>query len=197
MRVRDAMTSPVVTVRPETPIKEAAQVLIDRDFSALPVLDADGGLVGIVTEADLLPLQAPDPRSQVRPPGSLGPAPERVAEVMSQEVISVEPGDELATAAGLMLQAAIKHLPVLEGGKLVGILSRHDIVRILAAPDGGVEARVRDVLAEEGAGLVRAAVRVNRGVVLLSGVVDARTRSLAEALARSVPGVLDVRFGDG
>ena len=188
------MTAPAVTVGPETPVKDAARILVERDFSALPVVDAEGGLVGIVTEADLLPLEAPDPRAQLRP---RGPAPALVSEVMTQDVITTEPGAELSMAAGLMLQAAIKHLPVLEGGRLAGILSRHDIVRVLAAPDGRVEERVREVLADEGAGLVQAGVHVDHGVVVLSGVADQRTRQLAEALARSVPGVLDVRFGSG
>lgn len=192
MHVRDAMTAQVVTVEPATPIKDAARILVERDFSALPVVDAAGELVGIVTEADLLPLEAPDPRTQLRP---RGPAPATVGEVMTQDVITTDPAADLSVAAELMLQAAIKHLPVLDCGRLVGILSRHDIVRVLAAPDGRVEERVREVLADEGAGLVQAGVHVEHGVVVLSGVSDSRTRRLAEALARSVPGVLDVRFG--
>ena len=187
------MTRPVVTVHPETPIKDAAQLLIERDFSALPVLDAAGDLAGIVTEADLLRLEAPDPRAQLRA-GGRGPAPETVAEVMSPDVITVEAGADLSVAADLMLQAAIKHLPVLEAGRLAGILSRHDIVRVIAAPDPGVEAHVREVLSSEGSGLLTAQVAVDHGVVVLSGVGDARTRGLAESLVRSVPGVLDVRF---
>src|SRR5581483_4261000 len=112
------MTRQVVTVSPSTPIKDAARILVDREFSALPVVE-EGELVGIVTEADLLRLELPDPRTQLRPASSLGPAPSLVSEVMSQDVITVDEGADLATGAELMLQAAIKHLPVLRGRELV------------------------------------------------------------------------------
>ena len=189
------MTPEAVTVAPETPIKEAAQILVDRDFSALPVVDAAGELVGIVTEADLLPLEAPDPRAQIRGL-QRPPAPALVSEVMSQDVITTDPSTDLSVAAGMMLQAAIKHLPVVEGDRLVGILSRHDVIRVLASPDSSVEERVRNVLATEGAGLLTATVAVERGVAILTCTGDEQTRELAEALCRSVPGVIDVRFGD-
>jgi CBS domain-containing protein len=187
------MSDPAVTVSPETPVKDAAQVLVERDFSALPVVDGDGALVGIVTEADLIRLEGPDPRAQLRA-GGRGPAPATVAEVMSPDVITVEAGADLSVAADLMIQAAVKHLPVVVGSRLVGILSRHDIVRVIAAPDRGVQERVRAVLAGEGTGLVAAQVAVDHGVVVVSGVTNPRTRGLADSLVRSVPGVLDVRF---
>ena len=195
MKVRDAMSRPVVTVHPETPVKEAAQLLVKRDFSALPVVDADGALAGIVTEADLLRLEAPDPRAQLRP-GGRGPAPRTVAEVMSRDVITVQADADLAVAADLMLQATIKHLPVLEGDRLAGILSRHDIVRVIATPDRGLKETVRAVLAGEGSGLLTARVAIDHGVVVLSGVRDPRTQRLADSLVRAVPGVLDVRFAE-
>jgi CBS domain-containing protein len=189
------MSAPAVTVTPSTPIKDAAQLLIERDFSALPVVGAKGELVGILTEADLLSLEGPDPRAQLRP-GGRGPAPAFVAEVMSSAVITVDAGADLSVAADLMLQGAVKHLPVLDANELVGILSRHDIVRVIAAPDRAVQERVRDVLKAEGSGLIAARVAVDHGVVMVSGLADPRSRRLADSLVRSVPGVLDIQFGE-
>jgi len=85
------MSRPVVTVTPEATIKEAAQLLIEHGISALPVLDAAGALVGIVSEADLVPLEArPDPRTQATPPApSAGTMPRVVADVMTRRVLSV------------------------------------------------------------------------------------------------------------
>lgn len=193
MKVRDAMTPNVVTVAPATPIKDAAQILIERDFSALPVVDGEN-LVGIVTEADMIGLELADPRSRLSATAVAPPPPATVAGVMSQDVITVDEDADVATAAELMLTAAIKHLPVLRGNRLVGIISRHDIVKVIAAPDAGIEEDVRRLLVNEGVGLIGLAVHVDHGVVEVEGQADARTARLAGSLIRSVPGVLDVRF---
>ncbi len=170
-------------------------MLIERDFSALPVVDG-ADLVGIVTEADLMLLESPDPRTRLRTGASMGPKPVFVADVMSRGVITVDADADLATAAELMIRAAIKHLPVLNRGRLVGILSRHDIVRVIAAPDARMEDAVKDRLLGEGSGLACLGVRVERGLVELTGAGDMVSRRLADSLARSVPGVIDVRFVD-
>src|SRR5438309_7655443 len=92
MRAKDAMTSPAITVTPETHCKDAAALLVEHRISALPVVDATGRLVGLVSETDLLPLETtPDPRSQATPlRPRLEPLPVRVDEVMSPEVYTVE-----------------------------------------------------------------------------------------------------------
>src|SRR5215471_16304277 len=97
MKAKDAMTSPAITVAPDTHCKEAAALLVRHRISALPVVDASGRLVGLVSEADLLPLEtAPDPRSQATPlPPRTEPVPRRVDEVMTPEVYTVDEDTDL------------------------------------------------------------------------------------------------------
>ncbi len=190
------MTSPAITVTPEMHCKDAAALLVRHRISALPVLDSSGRLVGLVSEADLLPLEAtPDPRSQATPlPQRLEPLARRVDEVMTPEVYTVDEDADLGVVAQRMLEANVKRFPVLSGGRVVGIVSRHDLVKVIARTDEEVEAGVKTALNEEGMRLTALGVHVRDGVVELAGDGDRQTLRLAEILARSVPGVLDVRL---
>jgi len=199
MRAKDVMTSPAITVTPGTHCKDAAALLVRHRISALPVVDASGRLVGLVSEADLLPLEAsPDPRSQATPlPARTIPLPQTVEEVMTPEVYTVDEDTDLGIAAQRMLEANVKRLPVLHGDQVVGIVSRHDLVRVIARADEDVEAGVQQLLTEEGMRLTSMAVRVRDGVVELTGDGDRQTMRMAEILVRSVPGVLDVHVVPG
>jgi len=190
------MTSPAITVSPETHCKDAAALLVKHRISALPVVDADSRLVGLVSEADLLPLETtPDPRSQAMPlPPRTEPLPRRVDEVMTQEVYTVEEDTDLGLVAQRMLEANVKRFPVMRGGRVAGIISRHDLVRVMARTDVDIESGVKRMLTEEGLRLTSLEVRVRDGVVELVGDSDRETLRLAEILARSVPGVLEVRL---
>lgn len=196
MRARDVMSQPVITVRPTTPIKEAAALLAEHRISGAPVVDESGELVGIVSEADLIALETtPDPRSQARPlPPRERPLPRTVAEVMTREVIVAEEDTDVAVVAQRMLQGGVKRLPVLRGRRLVGIVSRHDLLELLTRDDRDIEAGVRAALDEEGRSFARIRVRVDNGVVELSGESDIVRLRIAEVRARAVPGVLDVRI---
>ncbi len=112
---RDVMTREVVTVAPSASIQEAADLLAFHRVSGLPVVE-DGRLVGLVSEADLL--------------GKRGAT---VAEIMTRQVVSVSETTPLAEVAALLLQHGIKRVPVLHEGRLVGLVSRGDLVRMLAA----------------------------------------------------------------
>ena len=195
MRVKDAMTSPAITVTPDTHCKDAAALMVRHRISGLPVVDASGRLVGLVSEADLLPLEAtPDPRSQATPLArGLEPLPRRVEEVMARGAYTVEEDTDLGVVAQRMLEASVKRFPVMRGDRVIGIVSRHDLVKVIARTDEDVEAGVRSTLNEEGMRLSGVRVRVRDGVVELTGEDDRQTLRLAEILARSVPGVLDVR----
>jgi CBS domain-containing protein len=199
MRARELMSSPAVTVWPETPIKEAAAILTEKRISALPVVDGNGDILGIVTEADLIALETnPDPRSQATPiPPRTEPVPSNVADVMTRQVVTVSEETDVAIAAKLMLEAVVKRLPVLRGRQVVGILSRHDLLKVLARDDKGIEESVRAALNEEGRRMGELTAEVRNGVVELSGTTDARLLRLADVLARSIPGVLDVRHVPG
>lgn len=165
MRAKEAMTSPAITVTSGTHCKDAAALMVRHRISALPVVDASGRLVRLVSEADLVPLEAtPDPRSQTTPqPRRLDPVPRQVDEVMARGVYTVG-----STAAATL-------------------------VKVIAPIDEEVEAGVRSTLKEEGMRLTGLRVRVRDGVVELTGDSDRQTLRLAEILARSVPGVLYVR----
>lgn len=189
------MTSPAITVTPEMHCKDAAALLVRHRISALPVVDANGRLVGLVSEADLLQLEtSPDPRSQATPLARrTTPLPRTVEDVMSPEVYTVDEDMDLGIVAQRMLEANVKRFPVLHGDRVVGVVSRHDLVKVIARPDTEVEGGVKTALIEEGVRLTSLDVRVHDGVVELTGDGDRRTLRLAEILARSVPGVLDVR----
>lgn len=193
------MTAPVITVTPETHCKDAAAVLVRHRISALPVVDANGGLVGLVSEADLLTLETtPDPRSQETPLSARSaPLPRLVGEVMTPEPLTVDENSDLGRVAQQMLEANVKRFPVLRGSTLVGIVSRHDLVKVMARTDEEVAAGVRTTLTDEGLRLTDLKVEVRDGVVELIGGGDRQTLRLAEILARSVPGVLDVRIDPG
>ena|ERR1700736_3498520 len=194
MRVSQVMISPVVTVRPDTSIKDAALLLTEKRISALPVVD-EKGLVGIVSEADLIELETnPDPRSQVTSiQPRTRPMPSRVEEVMSRHVVTISEETDLGIAARRMLEAGVKRLPVVRGDEVVGIVSRHDLLKVMAIDDRVIEESVQRALSEEGRRMGELTVNVRNGLVELSGTTDMRLLGLADVLVRSVPGVLDVR----
>lgn len=138
MKVAEIMSRPVITVTLDTGIKAAARLLVKHSISALPVVDAKGELVGIVSEADLLPIEArPEPRSQATPllPPTAGSAPETVAEVMTRRVLTVPADCEVSQVARILIGADFRRVPVVEGRRVVGIVSRRDLVKVIATRD--------------------------------------------------------------
>src|SRR3954462_13179265 len=141
------MTREVVTVGRDTSVKYAAEVLAERGFAALPVIDDDGRLVGIVAEADVLRDRLPaDPRLHARrdeetpehPPALL------VRGVMTGGVRTVDVGADMADVARLFVDGRLRSVPVLEHGRLAGIVSRRDLLAALVRPDDDLR---NDVLA--------------------------------------------------
>lgn len=147
MNVADVMTRDVLTVTPETGVQEIARLLWSRGISGVPVVDADGALVGIVSELDLLVrnanLHIPQYLRVLDIMIPLGNKHEfedelrralgaTAADVMTDRVITVEPETDLADAATLMMDRDVNRLPVVAAGRLVGIISRADFVRLLA-----------------------------------------------------------------
>jgi CBS domain-containing protein len=197
MRVRGVMSSPVVWVTPRTTVKQAALLLVERGFNALPVVDGDE-LVGIVTEADLVPLESrPDPRSHILPPpAGRAPVPHTIAEVMTRQVITLPAEEDAARAAHLMLRRSLRSIPVTAKGRLVGILTRRDLLRVLARRDDDIRNELATLLADE---LPDACVKtaVADGIVTLGfrSWLGPRDRRIAELLAGTVPGALEVRSG--
>ena len=148
MLVKDIMTSPVITIAPQATIQEAAQLMRQHSISGLPVVDPTGKVVGIVTEIDLITRHAP-PRQPQYIPLLWGLIPMRlddystykeqirhilavfVEQLMTKDPATVRPGDTLEHAAELMIKPGHRSLPVVEKGKLVGIVTRTDLVQVI------------------------------------------------------------------
>jgi CBS domain-containing protein len=192
--VADIMTTAAVTTLPEARAKDALRELSDREITALPVVDHDNHLVGIVSEADLLREGVVrDPRSSVRRDEYTGALPvetaRTVGEVMSRHVITASPTQDVATVVGTMLDHGVHSVPVVLGARVVGMVSRSDVVRALARADERIAADVVVLLRD--AGLDGWDCTVEEGEVRLVAGSPDDTR-LAAALARTVTGVRSI-----
>lgn len=135
MRVRDAMTSPVVTVHVEDGLDTAARLLREHGVRALPVVDDAGHVLGMVTDTDVVRDAVPrDPWARDLHPSAGGPHPATVRDVMSFHPVAVPPDVELPVAADLLVSRQLTSLPVVEDGVVVGILTRRDLVAVVAPP---------------------------------------------------------------
>jgi CBS domain-containing protein len=132
MLVREIMSSPPVTISSASGVAHAADTLRSRGFTALPVIDDDGRLIGIVTEADLLDgrVEPDDRRDRPEQPRHLRRG-DTVGEVMTSPVESLTPGADVADAVQIMLEERIRCLPVVDGRKIVGVITRRDLLRAI------------------------------------------------------------------
>jgi CBS domain-containing protein len=192
MLVKDVMTAHPVTVTRDTGIKAALTKLAYVGVTSMPVVDEQLRLCGILSEADLIQDVADDPRAHERPI-TIRPviAPRIVDDVYTRSPIAVRPHDDVTAAVDLMTAKGFKSLPVVDDQRrLVGMVSRSDVVRALARDDDAIAQDVRRLFDDLGhAGW---AVHVAGGVVEVTDVGDAAQRSLAHALSRTVPGVVEV-----
>ncbi|SDD90779.1 CBS domain-containing protein [Nocardioides lianchengensis] len=195
MLVTDVMTREVVTVRRDATVKETLGLLASYRVTALPVVDDDGRLVGVVSEADLIRESVPsDPRTHLGPLPAAPHPPRRVDEVFTPRPVTVRPYDDLAVAVELMTTTSVKSLPVVdELGRVAGVVARSDVVRMLARADGVIEAELDDTY--RSLGHPDWLVTVTDGSVEVVGPMGGGERSLAEVVARTVPGVVEVRVG--
>ena len=193
MLIRNLMTAPAVTVTAETPIGTALRLLDDQKITAMPVVDKNGVLTGIVSEADIVQdatlLNDRVPIAAIRT--TTETPPRRVADVMSYLVVTVDADDELGVAVDLMWSTMVKSLPVLEHGRVAGMISRSDVVHLLAGRDDRIRADVRELLRAESPDWQ---VDVRDGVVTVVGPADPHERKLADVLAGTVRGVIAVRI---
>jgi CBS domain-containing protein len=215
MKVRDVMTRNVISVKADQSIETAAQLMLQNRISGLPVVDAAGALVGVVTEGDFL-RRGELGTTRHRPkwlefllgPGRLADeyvraSGRKVADVMTPQPYTVGEDDSLDTVVGLMERHRIKRLPVMRDGKAVGIVSRANLLHALAslapasAPVSGDDAAIRErvltALAEQ-RWAVGANVVVKDGVVDLWGaIMDERERKACIVTVENVEGVKTVR----
>ncbi|WP_103503453.1 MULTISPECIES: CBS domain-containing protein [Streptomyces] len=203
--VGQVMSSPCVTVSTEAPFKALVATMHRERVSALPVIDERQRVVGIVSEADLLPTEMyragdqsmSEPLAGLDTGGRAGGAVAR--QLMSVPVVTARSTDTLRQAARLMALNRVKRLPVVDdAGAVRGVVSRADLLTVFLRPDEELEREVRAQvlrpLARAGAGL---SVTVTDGVVTLRGsFADSALVPLTARLARSVEGVVDVVFED-
>ncbi|GIM95400.1 CBS domain-containing protein [Paractinoplanes toevensis] len=195
MRAKDIMSSPVHTVPQTASIEAAALLITARSVTALPVLDAAGRLVGMVSEGDLLRHRVPaDPTAHIRRRPDADPAdrPAMVVEVMSPGPVTTRPDADVAET---MLSCDVRSLPVVADGAVVGIISRRDILRAMVRGDDVLAAEIQHRLDEYGGGR-RWTATVETGVAHLGGTFpDDIERGIVLVLARTVPGVAAVKIG--
>jgi len=195
MLVREVMSSPAITVRRTDPVRRAIRTLHGHDITAAPVTDDADRLVGVVSELDLLRGEfEPDPRASVRPVGPAAePPPRRVMEVMTREVVTVTETTDVTGAIDLMVGKRIKSLPVVQGDRIVGMVSRRDLLAMLARPDEQLRQDVITALREHYPFGPSWDVTVRDGVAQLSGSPHEHADHIADVLARTVPGIVRVR----
>jgi CBS domain-containing protein len=219
MKAQDIMTRDVATVRPETSVREIAALMVEKNISGVPVVSGDGAIVGIVSEGDLLH------RAEVRTErkhkwwfqifADSDTAAREYAkahglsarDVMSRYVISVRDDADLRDVADILDSHRIKRVPVLHDGRLVGIISRRDLVRALSqvqassAPvkldNAALHQTLRDRFKSQSwLNDAYINVAVNDGVVELWGfVVSAEQHRALHALVKETPGVRRVEDG--
>jgi CBS domain-containing protein len=146
MLVRDVMAAPAVTAREEATLTEVAQLMRDKNIGAVPIVDASGGLRGIITEGDFTGMARCVPFTLELAPVIFGMRAATIEElrtvyakaallkardVMSTSVRTCAPGDTLGKVIHLLMEKDLKHLPVVDGGKVVGMLARHDVLKVL------------------------------------------------------------------
>jgi CBS domain-containing protein len=207
MRVEDVMSVDVVTVRRETSLKDAAQELSGHAISGMPVVDDDGRIRGVISEADVLAKEQPEPEVHAGFMSRLLGRDERnesrrfaarvVSEAMTSPAITIERYWPVAVAARRMLDYGVNRLPVVQQGRLVGIVTRADLVRAFARPDEQIVDDIRDIVAlqqELWGDEQPVDVRIDAGEVTLAGQVRNRDETdILCKMIRGVPGVVGVR----
>jgi CBS-domain-containing membrane protein len=211
--VAEVMTRDVIAVAPGTTIHRAAELLVDHGISGFPVVNDQGAVVGILSEGDLIVRQRPRPRPSFwhlffqdgerlarEYQKAVGTT---VAEVMTTIVVSIRSDAPLEAAAALLDQHKIRRLPVMDDGRLTGIVSRGDLVKALAAATPVAPGTVSDaqLVKEMKTRMDREAwvsslaliIEAKDGVLVLWGLAESEAeRSALETMARSIPGCRSV-----
>lgn len=204
-RVREVMTTDVVTVPDSASFKEIVRLLHEHRISALPVVDADGRIVGIVSEADLLLKEEYEPRPEGKG-GLIAFGRKRLErrkaaglvarQLMTEPVVTVSPEATVREAARLMHARRVKRLPVVDGeGRVVGIVSRADLLKVFLRSDDEIQKEVTDRILYRTLWLEPGSVRVEvrDGIVHLEGTIEQRSMiPVVVALVQGVDGVVGV-----
>jgi CBS domain-containing protein len=199
------MTRDVITVAPETPLKEVAALLVSRGISGLPVCDARRRVLGVISEGDILYKEhGPDDRrvgpfawllDERRDAARVKAQARQAGDAMTGPAITISPFRPVSEAARLMTRRGINRIPVVKGDVLVGIVTRADLVRAFTRSDAEIKAEIEADVVERTLWIDRdrVDVEVEDGCVLLGGTVGVRSDAvLLERFVRRVPGVVSV-----
>jgi CBS domain-containing protein len=199
MRAPDFMTSPAVTLSARTTIRDAGVLLLDHGYNAVPVVDDQEQLIGIVSEADLLRGRVgADPRAHLRPLAiDASTPPATVGEVMTEQVCALPATADQGDFAAAMIRNKVKTIPVVVGGRVVGMVSASDLLRTYIRTDDQIARDVTDRLRRYAGGASPWSVTVSDGVVTLTGRAAEPHGRLAVVLAETVPGVTRVHTTSG
>ncbi len=202
MKIKDVMTTDVATVAPDTSLKDVAALLGERRVSGVPVVDAGGHVLGVLSEADILFKECGERGPQGVLAWLLEPgAPEKLdastaAEAMTSPARTIGPERPLAEAAKRMLEEAVNRFPVVDDdGTLIGIVTRADLVRAFVRSDEAIATEIREDVILRTLWIAPEAldIQVDKGVVKLAGHVESKSDAdLIEAFARRVPGTVSV-----
>ena len=203
MKIRDLMTTDVVTVTPETTLKEAAALLVERRISGLPVVDATGRVLGVLSEADILVKEGGERRRGgmlswlFEPDATIEDklTAKTVGEAMSAPAVTIRSNAPVHKAATHMVEEGINRLPVVDDGALLGIVTRADLVRAFTRSDEEIASEIRTEILQRTLWLEPGAVTVNvaDGVVEVTGEVETETDAeLLPLFIERVPGVVSV-----
>jgi CBS domain-containing protein len=204
MKVKEIMTTEVRTVRTATPLKEAAALLTEYRISGLPVVDAEGYVIGVLSEGDILfkergttEKRSLFERLLAAPSGiDVKPAATTAGEAMSAPALTIGPRRPVSEAATVMIDEGVKRLPVVDDdGKLIGIVTRADLVRAFVRSDEDVAREIREDVIRRTLWIEpdTIVVTVEAGEVRLSGRVETRgDAELIPTFVQKVPGVVSV-----
>ena len=217
MKAKDVMTRRIVSIAPDATVLQAARLMLQHHISGLPVVDASGTLVGILSEGDFLRRRetATERRRSRWLEFLMGPGKiaaeythshgEKVSEVMTDEARTVDEDTDLEAVVELMERHRIKRVPVMRGGKMTGILTRSNLMHAMvsmarsetAAPKGDADIRERllsEIQAQDWAPAATVNPVVRNGVVELWGaIMDERQRAALQVAAENIPGVKAVK----
>jgi len=198
------MQRDVVTVAPETSLKDVAALLVERRISGLPVCTEDGRVVGVVSEADIVQKEQTDDFGSSALLGRLLDqaygdglrfAARTVGGAMTAPALTVRSRDDVSQAAHLMVSKRVNRLPVVDGSRLVGIVTRSDLVRAFHREDTAILHEIEDDVLRSMLWMDPETldVSVEDGLVRLAGSVETKTiAEIVRACVRRVPGVVDV-----
>jgi CBS domain-containing protein len=204
MRIEKIMTCDVISVAPEMSLKDVARLLVAHRISGVPVCGPNGEVLGVVSEADILRKEEGVSTDLARPlawlarklDGELDKISARTAgEAMTTPALTVRPTQHVSDVARLMVDYTINRVPVVAGGRLVGIVGRADLVRAFIRTDAEIESEIRKEVLLEIMLLAPGEVEftVENGRVVMSGHLNTREDAeLLERYVRRVPGVLEV-----